>query len=107
MSDVGPLCPFKFCNHLTEEERTGCFTFFSCFHVHVFVCVLMSLPQGAMGWFVICDNGISWPYPLLLMPNFHLGIHVYIIRFTVAESSLMLCYKLLSVIVKPTVYLPK
>ena len=21
------LCPFKFCNHLGEEERAGCFTF--------------------------------------------------------------------------------
>ena len=21
------LCPFKFCNHLEEEERAGCFSF--------------------------------------------------------------------------------
>ena len=22
------LCPFKYCNHLDEEERAGCFVYF-------------------------------------------------------------------------------
>ena len=46
------LCPFWFCNHLEEEEKTGCFAFIviqmSCSEVHV-----------AVGWSAVCDCGIS------------------------------------------------
>ena len=35
---------------------------FSFISVSLFVCVLMSILQGAMGWSVICDCGISCSY---------------------------------------------
>ena len=40
------LCPFKYCNHLDEEERAGCFAWF------VFLVSRggwAALPRGAMG----------------------------------------------------------
>ena len=50
------LCPFRFCNHLDEEERAGCFDFIvfrmSCY------CVTVALPHGAVGWSAVCDCGI-------------------------------------------------
>ena len=35
------------------------------------ICVLMSILQGAMGWSVICDCGISWSYFFLTKGNIH------------------------------------
>ena len=37
------FCPFKFYNHLEEEERVGCFAFI----------------VSRMGWSAVCDCGIS------------------------------------------------
>ena len=47
------VSPFYFCNHLDEEERAGCFVFY-CF----FGCPA-AIPCGAVGWYVVCDCGIS------------------------------------------------
>ena len=46
------LCPFYFCNHPAEDVRTGCL---------LAVCSL-SHPHGAVGWSVVCECGISWPF---------------------------------------------
>ena len=52
------LCPFKFCNHLEEEEKAGCFVIgvlqmYSCYKCSV------TLPQGAVGWSAVCGCSIS------------------------------------------------
>ena len=42
-------CPFKFCNHLDEEERAGCF---ACivFWMYCYCKCSVALPQGAVGF---------------------------------------------------------
>ena len=52
------LCPFLFCNHLDEEERAGCFTFIFSWMSCYCKCPV-ALPHCAMGWFAVCDCGIS------------------------------------------------
>ena len=52
------LCPFKFCNYLEEEERSGCFAFIvspmSCY------CKCSrNLPHGVVIWSALCNCGIS------------------------------------------------
>ena len=42
-------------------------------HVH-YVCVLISLPLGAMGWSMICDFGLLWSSSLVVSAIF-LGDH--------------------------------
>ena len=51
-------CPFSFCNHLDGEEKAGCFTLI----VLLMYCgcwCSVALPGGVVGWFVVCDCGIS------------------------------------------------
>ena len=47
------MCPFKFCKHLDEEERAGCFALIvlnSCY------CKCsVALPHCAVGWSAVCD----------------------------------------------------
>ena len=50
------LCPFKFSNHLTEEDRAGCYTL-------IMLCGVLcsvSLPHGAVGWSAVYEYDISW-----------------------------------------------
>ena len=42
------LCPFKFCNHHDEEERTGCLAFI-VFLVSCCCKCAVALPHGAVG----------------------------------------------------------
>ena len=52
------LCPFKFCTHLDEEERSGCFAFI-VFCMSCYCKCSVALPHGAMGWPAVCDCDIS------------------------------------------------
>ena len=52
------LCPFKFCNHLEEEERAGCFAFIVLRRSCYCKCSV-NLPHRAVGWSAVCDCGIS------------------------------------------------
>ena len=51
-------CFFLLCNHLDEQERSGCFAFIvlqmSCY----FKCPV-TLHDGTVGWSAVCDCGIS------------------------------------------------
>ena len=55
------LCPFKFCNYLDEEKRAGNFDFI-VFWMSCYCKCVVALPHGAVGWYVVCDCGISWSY---------------------------------------------
>ena len=65
---VGVLClslfgmhyfvSFLVCNHLEEEERTGCFAFCVLWMSCYCICSV-ALPNGAMSWSAVCDCGIS------------------------------------------------
>ena len=48
----------SFCNHVTEEERVGCFTLFVLFLSCGCLCT-MAFPHGAMGWSTVCDCALS------------------------------------------------
>ena len=50
--------PFKFCNHLDEEERAGCFAFI-VFWMSCYCKCPVALPHGAVGWSAVYDCGIS------------------------------------------------
>ena len=52
------LYPFQFCNHLDEDERTGCFAL-SVLQMDCDCYCSLTLPHGAMGWSAVCDCGIS------------------------------------------------
>ena len=53
------LCPFyKFCNHLEEEDRAGCFAFI-VLRMSCYCKCSVTLPHGAVGWSAVCDCGIS------------------------------------------------
>ena len=51
------LCPFWFCGHLEEEERTG---YFAVVVLQVCCCCgcSVALPRGAVGWSAVCDCDI-------------------------------------------------
>ena len=51
------LCPFKFCNHLAEEDRVVIVVVFSLVLCDCY-CYL-PLPRGALGWSSVCDCDIS------------------------------------------------
>ena len=52
------LCPFKFCNHLEEEEKTGCFAII-VLQMYCYYKCSVALPHGAMDWSAVYDCGIS------------------------------------------------
>ena len=52
------LCPLKFCSHLNEEERAGCFAFI-VFWMPCYCKSYVALPHGAEGWSAVRDCGIS------------------------------------------------
>ena len=47
-----------FCNHLEEEENTGCFAIIVLQMYCYYKCSVV-LPHGAVGWPAVCDCGIS------------------------------------------------
>ena len=58
------LCPVKFCNHLAEEEISGCFTL----NVILLSCECLysvSLPRGAVGKYVVFDCCNFWSFALV------------------------------------------
>ena len=60
---LGPCscCILQFNNHLAEEGGAGCFTTIVLLLSCDCICSV-SFPYGAMGWFAVCDFGISWSY---------------------------------------------
>ena len=52
------LCPFEVCNHLDEEERTGCFAFI-VFWISCYCKCSVALPHSASGSSAMYDSGIS------------------------------------------------
>ena len=44
----------KFCNHLDEEERAGCFAFI-VFQMSCYCKCFVTLPHHAMGWSAVCN----------------------------------------------------
>ena len=57
------LFPFWFCNHLEEEEKSGCFAIIA-FQMYCYYKCSVALPRGALGWSAVCDCGISCSYLL-------------------------------------------
>ena len=53
------FCPFKFCNHLDEEERASCFIYLILLVSCDRYCSV-ALPHCAVGWSVVGNYGISW-----------------------------------------------
>ena len=43
------LCPFKFCNHLEEEEKACCFAII-VLQMYCYCKCSVVLPQGVVGW---------------------------------------------------------
>ena len=56
--DCFTLCPFKFCNHIDEEDRAGCFALI-VFQMSCYCICPVALPHGALGGSAVCDCGIS------------------------------------------------
>ena len=52
------LCPFKFCNHIDEKERAGCFAFVVLWMSCYCKCPI-ALSHGVVGWSVVSECGIS------------------------------------------------
>ena len=52
------FCPFYFCNHLEEEERTGCFAFI-VLRMFCYCTCSVTPPHIAVGWSTVCDCGVS------------------------------------------------
>ena len=52
------LCPFKFSNHLEEEEKAGCFAIIVSQMFCYYQCSV-ALPHGAVVWSAVYDCGIS------------------------------------------------
>ena len=52
------LCPFKFCNHLEEEEK-ACLLCYYCLQMYCYYKCSVGLPHGAVVWSAVCDYGIS------------------------------------------------
>ena len=48
----------QFCNHLEEEEETGCFAFIAL-QISCYCKCSVAIPHGAVGWSALCDLGIS------------------------------------------------
>ena len=46
------------CDHLEEEEKTGCFAII-VFQMYCYYKCYVTLPRGALGWSAVCDCGIS------------------------------------------------
>ena len=69
-----PLSVGVFCLHPISSKKIvsfinllrGCFPLIVFLLLCVCVYVIMSLPQGAMGWSVICDCSIYWSCILIL-----------------------------------------
>ena len=53
MLRCGYWCHFLFGNLLAEEES----------------CAVAALPHGAVGWYVVSDCAISWPYSLAFVTH--------------------------------------
>ena len=51
------LCPFKFCYHLGEEKKAGCFAIIDL-HMYCYYKWSVALLHGAIGWSAVCDCGI-------------------------------------------------
>ena len=81
---VGVLCLSLFCyallcvhsiilfyNHLEEEEKADCFAII-VLQMYCYCKCQAALPHGAVGWFAVCDCGISRSYSLtfLSLQNF-------------------------------------
>ena len=52
------FCPFKFCNHLKEGEKAGCFAII-VLQMYCYYKCSMALPHDAVGWSALLDRGIS------------------------------------------------
>ena len=57
------LCPFKFCNHLEEEEKVCCFAII-VLQIYFYNKYSVAIPPGAVGWSALCDCGIPRSYSL-------------------------------------------
>ena len=53
------LCPFQFCNHLDEEDKTSCFAIF-VLQMSCYSRCSVALPHGVVGWSAVCECSISW-----------------------------------------------
>ena len=59
MLRCGSWCHFLFGNLLAEEES----------------CAVAALPHGAVGWYVVSDCAISWPYSLAFVTHWSIVFH--------------------------------
>ena len=66
---------FKFCNPLDWEERAGYFTFI-VFLMSCYCYCYVALPHGAVGWYAVCDFGISCSYLLAFVSLSEGSIHL-------------------------------
>ena len=54
--------------HLEEEEKAGCFAIIV--QIYCWIRWFVALPHGAMGWYAVCDCGISGSYSLFVNYRF-------------------------------------
>ena len=48
----------RFCDHLEEEEKSGCFAII-VLHMYCYYKCSVALPHTAVGWSAVCDCDIS------------------------------------------------
>ena len=65
-TNIVPIVFSSLCNHLTEEEKAGCFISIIFFLSCECLCTV-SLPLGAMGLTVVCDCCISWSESFVIL----------------------------------------
>ena len=46
------------CNYLEEEEKASCFAII-VLHMYCYYKCYVAPPHGAVGWYAVCDCGIS------------------------------------------------
>ena len=79
--------PFKFCNHLEEEERACCFALV-VLRMSCYCKFSVTLLHGAVGWSAVCDC-VFPDHTHLLFLFYRLAWALYAVFFKLIEKSRM------------------
>ena len=80
------LC-ITFCNCLEEEEKAGCFAIVS-YRCIVTIKCSVALSHSAVGWFEVCDCGVSWSYSLtFLLTHSHFCVYQRLVLLLLAGTT--------------------
>ena len=69
------LCSFKFCYHLDEVERAGCFAFIA-FWMSCYCKYYVVFPHGAIGWYAVLINSCLLSQSFSPMCDMVTNVHV-------------------------------